>query len=50
VPQLHSVEGHDEVQIIRREASDTGRVIGENWHVDSSYMDNPPVAVIMRAV
>jgi taurine dioxygenase len=50
VPQLLSVDGHDEVQIIRREASDTGRVVGENWHVDSTYMDNPPGAVIMRAV
>jgi taurine dioxygenase len=50
VPQLLSVEGHDDVQIIRREATDTGRVVGENWHVDSTYLDNPPGAVIMRAV
>jgi alpha-ketoglutarate-dependent taurine dioxygenase len=50
VPLLHSVEGHDEVQVIRREASDTGRVVGENWHTDSTFLDCPPAAVVMRAV
>ncbi|MBL0422898.1 TauD/TfdA family dioxygenase [Ramlibacter sp. AW1] len=50
VPQLHGVEGYPEVQIIRRLASDTGRVIGENWHADSTYMETPPAAVVMRAV
>lgn len=50
IPQLHSVEGFDEVQIIRREATDTGRVVGENWHADSTYLPNPPGAVIMRAM
>lgn len=50
LPQLHSVEGHPQVQMIRRLATDTGRVVGENWHADSSYMDEPPLAVVMRAV
>ncbi|MDB5859942.1 MAG: rdpA [Ramlibacter sp.] len=50
VPQLHSVDGHPDVQIIRRLASDTGRVVGENWHADSTYLDEPPGAVVMRAV
>jgi alpha-ketoglutarate-dependent taurine dioxygenase len=50
VPQLHSVDGYPEVQIIRRLASDTGRVVGENWHADSTYLDEPPGAVVMRAV
>ena len=50
VPQLHSVDGHPEVQIIRRLATDTGRVVGENWHADSTYLDTPPAAVVMRAV
>jgi taurine dioxygenase len=50
VPQLHSVDGHPDVQIIRRLASDTGRVVGENWHADSTYLDAPPAAVVMRAV
>ncbi len=50
VPQLHNVDGYPEVQIIRRLASDTGRVVGENWHADSTYMEQPPLAVVMRAV
>ncbi|WP_048439053.1 TauD/TfdA family dioxygenase [Caenimonas sp. SL110] len=50
LPQLHSVEGHPDVQIIRRLATDTGRVVGENWHADSTYLDEPPGAVVMRAV
>jgi taurine dioxygenase len=50
LPQLHSVEGHPDVQIIRRLATDTGRVVGENWHADSTYLEEPPLAVVMRAV
>ncbi len=50
LPQLHSVEGFDEIQIIRRDADDTGRVVGENWHADSTYYECPPSAVIMRSV
>lgn len=50
VPQLPGVEGHPDLQEIRRLATDTGRVIGENWHADSTYMDEPPGAVVMRAV
>lgn len=50
VPQLRSVEGQLDVQIIRRLATDTGRIIGENWHADSTYLDAPPAAVVMRAV
>lgn len=50
LPQLHSVEGHPAVQIIRRLATDTGRVVGENWHADSTFMEEPPLAVVMRAV
>ena len=50
LPQLHSVEGIEDVQMIRREAEATGRVVGENWHTDSTWMECPPAAVIMRAV
>ena len=50
VPQLHNVDGHPEVQIIRRRAQDTGRVVGENWHADSTFLDAPPAAVVMRAI
>jgi alpha-ketoglutarate-dependent taurine dioxygenase len=50
MPQLHAAEGHDLIHVIRRDAEDTGRVIGENWHSDSTYMERPPAAVVMRAV
>ena len=50
VPQLHHVDGFPDVQIIRRRAQDTGRVVGENWHADSTFLDMPPAAVVMRAV
>jgi alpha-ketoglutarate-dependent taurine dioxygenase len=50
MPQLHSVEGFEQIHVIKRDADDTGRVIGENWHADSTYFDSPPAAVIMRAV
>jgi taurine dioxygenase len=50
MPQLHSVEGHEQIHVIRRDADDQGRVVGENWHADSTYMERPPLAVIMRAV
>jgi taurine dioxygenase len=51
LPQLHTVDGYDGlIQIIKRDADDNGRVIGENWHADSTYFERPPNAVIMRAV
>ncbi|HYF21152.1 MAG TPA: TauD/TfdA family dioxygenase [Ramlibacter sp.] len=50
MPQLHAVQGHPQVHVIRRDAEDTGRVIGESWHSDSTYMECPPAAVVMRAV
>ena len=50
VPLLKSIEGYPEVQMIRREAHETGRVIGESWHADSTFLDAPPSAVVMRAM
>lgn len=50
MPQLHPVEGFDRIHIIKRDANDTGRVVGENWHADSTYFECPPAAVVMRAV
>ncbi|UUX94497.1 TauD/TfdA family dioxygenase [Aquabacterium sp. J223] len=50
IPQIHSLEGEPFVQIVRREATDTGRVVGESWHTDSTFMDRPPAAVVMRAI
>jgi taurine dioxygenase len=50
MPQLHTVEGFDLIHIIKRDANDNGRVIGESWHSDSTYFESPPAAVVMRAV
>jgi alpha-ketoglutarate-dependent taurine dioxygenase len=50
MPQLHAVEGFDRIHIIKRDADDNGRVVGESWHADSTYFERPPAAVIMRAV
>jgi alpha-ketoglutarate-dependent taurine dioxygenase len=50
MPQLHTVEGFDLIHVIKRDADDTGRVIGEGWHADSTYFERPPAAVVMRAV
>ena len=50
MPQLHSVEGYEPIHIIKRDADDNSRVIGESWHADSTYFESPPAAVVMRAV
>lgn len=50
MPQLHTVDGFDLIHVIKRDADDTGRVIGESWHADSTYFESPPAAVVMRAV
>lgn len=50
MPQLHAVDGFGQIHIIKRDADDNGRVIGENWHADSTYFEQPPAAVVMRAV
>lgn len=49
MPQLLTEPGYDLIQVIKRDAGDTGRVIGENWHADSTYMECPPAAVVMKA-
>lgn len=48
---IRHIEGHPDVQIISREANESGTyVIGENWHTDSTYLEKPPLAVVMRGV
>jgi taurine dioxygenase len=51
IPHILSVEGYDDVQIVRRDATDRDSyVTGGNWHTDSTYLECPPAAVAMRAV
>lgn len=49
VPQLVPVDGQPELQLLHRKAQDSGRVIGESWHNDSTYLECPPAAVVMRS-
>jgi taurine dioxygenase len=51
IPHIYSVEGYPELQIVRREAEERDTyVTGGNWHTDSTYLETPPAAVVMRAV
>ena len=50
MPQVKSLEGFEDLQLIKREADSTGKVIGEAWHADSTWMECPPAAVAMRAI
>lgn len=51
IKHILSVEGCDDVQIVRRDAADRDSyVTGGNWHTDSTYLECPPAAVAMRAV
>lgn len=51
IPHILSVEGHPDVQIVRRDATDVDTyVTGGNWHTDSTYLECPPGAVAMRGI
>lgn len=50
MPQVKSLEGFEDLQMIKRDADSTGKVIGEAWHADSTWMEAPPAAVAMRAI
>jgi taurine dioxygenase len=50
VPQLFSVPEAPELQQIRREADARGRVVGEGWHSDSTFLEKPPGAAILHAI
>jgi taurine dioxygenase len=51
IPHILSVEGCDDVQIVRRDATDKeAYVTGGNWHTDSTYLECPPGAVVMRGI
>lgn len=50
MPQVQGLPGMEDLQPIKRDADATGRVIGEAWHADSTFMKTPPAAVAMRAI
>ena len=51
IPHIFSVDGYPDLQIVRREADEPGTyVVGENWHTDSTFLERPPLCVVMRGV
>jgi alpha-ketoglutarate-dependent taurine dioxygenase len=50
LPQIFKMPEHPELQLISREADAKGRVVGEAWHTDSSFLEKPPRCIVMRAV
>ncbi|MGH8637965.1 MAG: TauD/TfdA dioxygenase family protein, partial [Burkholderiales bacterium] len=48
-PHMPCLPGHPGViEIVKKEDDTT--VFGENWHTDSTYLETPPLAVVMRGV
>lgn len=50
LPHIPRVPGYELFHQVRREADDTTKLPGENWHSDSTFLKSPPFAVVMRAV
>lgn len=50
LPHIPRVPGYELFHQVRREANETTRVAGGNWHSDSTFLESPPAAIVMRAV
>jgi alpha-ketoglutarate-dependent taurine dioxygenase len=51
IPHLFGIEGSEDVQVIRREAAERDTaIVGGNWHTDSTFLEAPPAAVVLRGV
>ena len=50
LPQIFPVPECPDLQMIRRDADAKGRVVGETWHTDSTFLERPPYCVVMRAL
>jgi taurine dioxygenase len=51
LPQIRIDDTYPDLQIVKREASAQELyVTGENWHADSTFMETPPLGVVMRAI
>ena len=51
IPHLFGLESYPDVQVIRREAAERETaIVGGNWHTDSTFLDAPPAAVVLRGV
>src|SRR3954469_13525342 len=47
-PMTFTLDGYPDIMELKD--SGTGRPVGESWHTDSSFMECPPTATILRAV
>lgn len=50
LPQIFPVPDCPDLQMIKRDADAKGRVVGETWHTDSSFLEQPPYCIVMRAL
>lgn len=41
-PVHESVEGYEDIMVLQREPDETGKVIGEDWHMDLAWLAMPP--------
>jgi alpha-ketoglutarate-dependent taurine dioxygenase len=48
-PVHAGIEGYDDIVHFVREKDDTGRVIGEDWHMDLAWMERPPGITMLYA-
>ena len=50
IPHIFSIDNYPDIQKVERTEDDNRLVVGGGWHNDSTFMDTPPTAVVMRAV
>jgi alpha-ketoglutarate-dependent taurine dioxygenase len=50
LPQIFSLPECPQLQIVKRDAEARGAVVGGGWHTDSTFLERPPAAVMMRAM
>ncbi len=41
-PVHEPIDGYDDLMILNREPDETGKVIGEDWHMDLAWLAKPP--------
>jgi taurine dioxygenase len=41
-PVHEPIEGYEDIMVLNREPDDTGKVIGEDWHMDLAWLAKPP--------
>jgi alpha-ketoglutarate-dependent taurine dioxygenase len=46
-PVHESIAGYDDIMLLSREPDDSGKVIGEDWHMDLAWLPKPPGATVL---